>query len=144
MNDAKLIVWNEQLATGSAEIDGQHQILVNTLNEANIRLTDESPLDLLEQITKDLLSYALYHFETEERLMQESAYGERRPQEAQTHFEQHRNFSAKVVEVRNQIKAGTRIPRDDLLAFLNNWLINHIMNTDKRLGEYLAAHHSQA
>ncbi|MBF0356934.1 MAG: bacteriohemerythrin, partial [Alphaproteobacteria bacterium] len=59
MNDAKLIVWNEQLATGSAEIDGQHQILVNTLNEANIRLTDESPLDLLEQITKDLLSYAL-------------------------------------------------------------------------------------
>ncbi|OAN53175.1 hypothetical protein A6A04_14580 [Paramagnetospirillum marisnigri] len=137
--DARLINWDDNLTTGVADMDEQHRILVNTLNEANLSLTDETSFEVLEQITRDLLSYALYHFETEEQLMQDSNYAEARPQEAETHLQQHRSFSAKVVEVRNQIKAGNRIPRDDLLSFLNNWLVNHILNTDKKLGAFLTS-----
>jgi hemerythrin-like metal-binding protein len=133
------IVWQESFATGVDEIDEQHQILVHTLNEANARLTDESSIELLDAITRDLLSYALYHFETEERLMEEHDYPRERGDDAELHMQQHRAFSAKVVAVREEIKAGRRIPRDELLAFLNNWLINHILNTDKRLGAYIVA-----
>lgn len=136
---ADLIVWQESFATGVDEIDEQHQILVHTLNEANARLTDESSIELLDAITRDLLSYALYHFETEERLMEEHDYPRERGDDAELHMQQHRAFSAKVVAVREEIKAGRRIPRDELLAFLNNWLINHILNTDKRLGAYIVA-----
>jgi hemerythrin-like metal-binding protein len=136
---AEPIIWEESFATGVAEIDEQHQILVHTLNEANARLTDASSFELLESITRDLLSYALYHFETEEHLMEEYAYPRERGEDAEQHLQQHRAFSAKVVAVREEIKAGRRIPRDELLAFLNNWLINHILNTDKRLGAYIVS-----
>lgn len=133
------IVWQEAFATGVDEIDEQHQILVHTLNEANARLADTSSIEMLDSITRDLLSYALYHFETEERLMEESAYPSERSEDADLHLQQHRAFSAKVVAIREEIKAGRRIPRDELLTFLNHWLINHILNTDKRLGAYLVA-----
>jgi len=135
----ELLVWNDSYATGVAEIDEQHMILVHTLNEASVKLADNAGIEQLEQITQDLLAYALYHFETEETLMQEYGYVEGSPQDAAMHLEQHRSFSAKVVAVRDSIKAGNPIAPADLLAFLNQWLINHILNTDKRLAAFLIA-----
>lgn len=133
------ILWNDSYATGVAEIDEQHQILVNTLNDANAKLMKDTSTELLAQITKDLLSYALYHFETEENLMQEYGYVEDCAEDNAAHLAQHRSFSANVVAVRDQIKSGHQIQREELLRFLNGWLINHILNTDKKLGAFVAA-----
>jgi hemerythrin len=137
MADYDLIVWNDDLMTGIEKIDEQHQILVNLFNEANTRLTNNNSAEFLEQITRDLLSYALYHFETEEELMQKYHFAENTDDD--THIKQHRSFSARVVAVRNDIKAGVLISREELLSFLNNWLINHILNTDKKLASFLLA-----
>lgn len=139
MADHESIVWNDKLVTGVAIIDEQHRILVNTFNEANAKLAANTGAELLEHITRDLLSYALYHFETEEELMQEYGYGEYNAEDADAHTQQHRGFSAKVVAVREGIKAGRLVSREDLLSFLNSWLIDHILNTDKRLAAFLLA-----
>lgn len=132
------IIWNDSFLTGVPEIDEQHHILVNTLNEANARLAENYETKLLEQITHDLLSYALYHFETEEELMLEYGYQEECSDDNAAHLRQHRAFSAQVVAVRDDLKAGNLISREALLGFLNNWLVDHILNTDKRLGAFLA------
>lgn len=137
-NDTPLLAWDDSFATGVAEIDEQHMILVHTLNEASVKLKGDASLASLERITQDLLSYALYHFETEEELMQEYGYAEASAADAAQHMEQHRAFSSKVVAVREGIKQGTPIAPDDLLGFLNNWLVNHILNTDKKLGAYVS------
>lgn len=137
MADYDLIVWNDALVTGIDKIDEQHQILVNLFNEANSKLTVNNNAEFLEQITRDMLSYALYHFETEEEMMQEYNYAE--DEIDNTHIRQHRGFSAKVVAVRNDIKAGVLISRENLLSFLNSWLIDHILNTDKQLAAFLLA-----
>ena len=139
MVDYDLIVWNDTLVTGIDKIDEQHQILVDLFNEANTKLTTNNSGEFLEQITRDMLSYALYHFETEEVLMQKCGYVEDKTEDSEIHILQHRSFSAKVVAVRNDIKAGVLISREDLLSFLNSWLINHILNTDKRLAAFLLA-----
>jgi len=137
MADYDLIVWNDKLVIGIDKIDEQHQILVNLFNEANIKLTTNNNAKFLEEITRNLLSYALYHFETEEVLMQQYDYIEESVEEADAHIREHRSFSAKVVAVRNEIKTGVLISREDLLSFLNSWLINHILNTDKALAAFL-------
>lgn len=129
--------WTNDLKTGVAEIDDQHMILVHTLNEASEKLAIEASAESLEQITQDLLSYALYHFETEEELMQQYAYQEVSKEDAQRHLDQHRGFSSKVVSVRDGLKAGDLIAPEALLGFLNEWLVNHIQNTDKRLASYI-------
>ena len=139
MADYDLIVWNDRLVTGIDKIDEQHQILVSLFNEANTKLTANNNAEFLEQITRDLLSYALYHFEAEEELMHKYGYSEEKTEDVETHIRQHRSFSAKVVAVHNDIKAGILISREDLLSFLNNWLINHILNTDKQLAAFLLA-----
>ena len=136
------LVWNENFATGVTEIDEQHMILVHTLNEAGAKLTLGANPQLLEQITQDLLSYALYHFDTEEELMQEYGYAEETEEAMNRHLQQHRGFSAKVVAVRESLKDGQLVSSDDILNFLNTWLVNHILNTDKRLGAFINAKRS--
>ena len=138
MADYDLIVWSDKLVTGISKIDEQHQILVNLFNEANTKLTINNA-EFMEQITRDMLSYALYHFETEEALMQKYNYIEDKTKDADIHIRQHRGFSAKVVAVRNDIKAGMVVSREGLLSFLNSWLIDHILNTDKQLVAFLLA-----
>jgi hemerythrin len=128
------IVWNDSLQTGVEVIDEQHRILVNMLNDAHERLTDTSSRDLLESIVRDLISYALYHFDTEEELMLETAY-EAAARDA--HFNEHRAFSEKVAGVQQSLSQGKGVSRDELLGFLNNWLINHIMQTDMRLAAHI-------
>lgn len=131
-------VWNDSFATGIAKIDEQHKVLVTTLNEANIRLGVEPSRELLDGITLNLLSYALYHFETEEGLMQASGYGIARPDDDAKHRQEHRMFSQTVVKMREGIKEGQLISREELIGFLSLWLMNHILYTDKKLGAYLA------
>jgi hemerythrin-like metal-binding protein len=135
----ELIVWSNSLITGVTEMDDQHRILVNSINEANTRLTSHVNAEILDEITRNLLSYALYHFETEEQLMQEYEYSTSSEEDAEVHWRQHREFSATVVSVRDGIKAGKLISHEDLLSFLNNWLINHILNTDIRLAAHILA-----
>jgi hemerythrin-like metal-binding protein len=131
------LVWNDSYTTGVPEIDEQHMILVHTLNEAGEKLVNNSKHELLEQITQDLLSYALYHFDTEEALMQEYGYPDGPDSDMGQHLKQHRSFSAKVVAIREGLKAGAPISSNDLLEFLNAWLINHILNTDRKLGSFI-------
>lgn len=144
MTAQQALAWSDSFATGVHEIDEQHMILVHTLNEASVRLSDDASLESLERITQDLLSYALYHFETEEQLMQTYGYPEDSGADAAQHLEQHRAFSAKVVQVREGIKQGTPVAPEELLGFLNGWLVNHILNTDKKLGAFIVARRGAA
>ncbi|MCF8169227.1 MAG: bacteriohemerythrin [Rhodoferax sp.] len=130
------IVWNDTFATGVTTIDDQHKILVNMLNEANERLDESTTRDVLLEIVKDLISYALYHFDEEEELMIHTRY----PQTpCQQHMEEHRAFSERVTTIQRELVQGTLIHRDELIGYLNNWLINHIMGTDKRFESFVLA-----
>lgn len=134
------IIWNDSYMTGVTHIDEQHQVLVNTLNEASQRLANGVSRDLLEQITRDLLGYALYHFETEERLMREYGYADRSAADEESHRQEHRGFSRRVVAIRAGLKDGHLVSREELLSFLNNWLVNHIQDTDKKFAGFLLEH----
>jgi hemerythrin-like metal-binding protein len=140
MNDSDPIQWSDAMLTGIAEIDRQHRILVDTLREAQVKPTSEMDDPLFEQITRDLLAYAIYHFNTEEQLMQQHGYAATSPEEATAHLAAHRSFSEQVVALRDKARAGKPDSREELLVFLQNWLTNHIMTTDKRLGQFICSH----
>ncbi|MCF8207956.1 MAG: bacteriohemerythrin [Rhodoferax sp.] len=128
------IAWNDRLMTGIPLIDEQHQILVNMLNDANVRMTHSIGRDVLEEMVRDLMSYALYHFDIEEELMLDSHY---QPAQQERHVREHRRFSETVAQVRQNLLLGKLISREELLGFLNDWLINHILHTDMEFARYL-------
>lgn len=126
------LVWTDALAIGIPEIDRQHRYLVDSIAEARRTLPEQPPPEQVEQLTCDLLVYAINHFETEEVLMQRQGYGD-----AEAHRRQHRDFSARVIALRDELRAGRPVSRAELLDFLGDWLSHHIMQTDRGLGEFL-------
>lgn len=125
------------MATGVPAIDKQHHFLVDTLQQANEELLGDHDSELLIEISKDLLSYAITHFDTEEALMQRYGYEEVFPEEARKHITQHREFSRKVVAVCDQLREGQEISSVEVLKFLNHWLRDHVLGVDQLLAEFL-------
>lgn len=139
MHTQEPIVWESRFDTGVTDIDEQHHVLVSTLNEANLTLLHETRRDAVDQLLQDLLAYALYHFETEEALMQTHDYATHAPDEARQHIEEHRKFAQRVVALRNTLETTGDVDRDALLAFLNAWLQQHILGIDQKLAAFLHA-----
>jgi len=133
------INWQDDFNTGVQEIDEQHRILVKTLNEAATKLASDNSQAQALGITKELLAYALYHFETEEALMQQYHYQQQDELMMQQHLKQHRSFSRQVLAVREQLFAGKEVDTAELLDFLYQWLVNHILKTDQALAKVILA-----
>jgi hemerythrin len=131
------IEWVDAMATGIETIDRQHRFLIDTLKQANERLLQDENVALLGEIAKVLLSYALTHFETEEELMQRYGYEAACPEDAHAHVAQHRDFSRRVVALRDQLREGREVSRIEVLRFLNHWLRDHVLGIDQRLGSFL-------
>jgi hemerythrin len=49
----------------------------------------------------------------------------------------HRTFSAKVVSARKALTSGEMISAEELLQFLSEWLVNHILKTDFKLADHM-------
>lgn len=133
----QVVTWQPGFATGVAIIDDQHRVLINMLNDAAVKLTDQSTPAEIGRLVQGLISYADYHFKTEERLISEQGYASDRPLDADAHLEQHRRFVEQVVAVRDRLEQGERITRQELVSFLSAWLSNHILHTDKTLGAFI-------
>jgi len=121
---------------GISSIDEQHQILADMINMAESKLTENSTRGEVEDVIRDLMSYALYHFETEEELMLINDYP---PIEKEKHFQEHRYFSAAIAQFLQDLRRGKLISRNELLGFVKDWLNTHILNTDKKLGDFLVS-----
>lgn len=131
------IEWTDQMLTGVPQVDTQHRFLVDTLREANRKLLDDHDSTVLDAITKDLLNYAIMHFETEEALMKRYGYAEAFPDLERTHVAQHRSFSRRVVAMCNDLREGIQVSRVDVLKFLNEWLREHVLGIDQKLGAFV-------
>ncbi|MBF0273545.1 MAG: hemerythrin family protein [Magnetococcales bacterium] len=131
------IVWRVDFSTGVGMIDDQHRVLINMLNDAATKLTDQSSLEEVGRIVQGLVNYTDYHFKTEERAISEQGYDAIRPADAEAHIGQHRDFVEKVIAVRERIRNGHRVPKDELVAFLSSWLTSHILHSDKALGAFI-------
>ena len=144
MGSHQPIEWSDALLTGVAEIDAQHRFLVDTLIAADAAPVGEGGGRQAEKITRDLLAYAIYHFETEEALLRRSGYDRAEPADADLHRQQHRGFSQRVVELRAEVRDSERSAQEALVSFLKDWLINHILTSDRRLGQFIVAQGGRA
>ncbi|MEW7986893.1 MAG: bacteriohemerythrin [Candidatus Thiodiazotropha sp.] len=132
-------VWSDWMSTGVEVIDTQHQNLLNMVNDAYNSITETTSPMTFQRITKELLSYAIYHFQTEESLMREYDYFGERSDDAAQHIKEHRDFSAKIVAVRKTFNSGDRDQIIPVLEFLQTWITNHTQKVDMKLGAFIQA-----
>ena len=115
---------------GIDEIDGQHRRLIEIANEVYTVLNDPWRLDKYNQILKvldELKAYTIYHFQSEEAYMERIGYKKRF-----SHAMQHKAFVEKLKAVdMNEVDEAQEKYLRELLGFITDWVVNHIMTTDR-------------
>jgi hemerythrin len=69
--------------------------------------------------------------------MRRHGYDAGAPDLAAARLAQHRRFSERVVALHNAARMGEPGSKAALLSFLEDWLNNHIMTIDRRLGQFI-------
>ncbi|KJS01740.1 MAG: hypothetical protein VR65_08335 [Desulfobulbaceae bacterium BRH_c16a] len=128
-----IIEWNDTYLTGISQIDEHHRHLVGLFNQTYLQFIKYASPDELSIVFDELIDYATYHFAAEEQLMQESNYPER-----VSHKQAHDEFIRRVLEMHTDYCSKRKSPFLEILAFLQNWLAAHILQSDAAFGRFLA------
>lgn len=123
------LYWKDSLATGVRQIDLQHQELIELINELEDAQRAGRQVEALGEVLPRLNAYVLFHFGTEESLMPtDNAH-------AEAHRRQHDEFTDRVAALR--ARSPGEIDLAELITFLQHWLVEHIMKTDRELGRLI-------
>lgn len=138
MADPKFIHWRDEYSVGVAEIDTQHQRLLELLNKVNALDPDQpAPTVRTDEVLKLLESfneYAAYHFLNEEALMREHIEAS---EDTVRHIVAHRSYWSIISTFRKRFQEGDEKVNGELVEYLNHWWISHILETDRQLGREL-------
>jgi hemerythrin len=125
--------WDKSLELGVTQFDEHHKQLVGLLNETYDNFTGGANYETLGAILDKLIDYATYHFAAEEHWMGLNGY-DGLPRQR----EEHDRFSRRVSEIRNDFQKGKSHLSIEVLTFLRNWLIDHILKLDTDYGLFAA------
>jgi hemerythrin-like metal-binding protein len=104
--------------------------LVELINRLDYGLKYKLSRETMEDIVNYLADYTVFHFGYEEKLLAENNW----PDLAQ-HKVIHENFVNRVKSFQAQLKSSDVMEvAEGILDFLKNWLVDHILKTDKQYG----------
>ena len=124
--------WNETMVVHVGEMDEQHEKLVSIMNSLYEALQSGKAGEAEKEVLVELIKYTDYHFSMEKGLMEKYDYPE-----MDDHLERHGEFTEKLKELCKKHQIENAEVSRDILAFLIGWIINHIMEADKKLGDFL-------
>ena len=126
-----LIEWNDGLSVGIQEIDEQHKVLVELVNELNQAMKERHGNDVVSDILARLDEYTRIHFAVEESLMRMLGYPA---------FEEHKGEHEALIDdlsgLRERFASGQQALSFELMHFLRMWLTNHIQETDMEYSRF--------
>jgi len=118
--------WKDEYCVSVREIDNQHKVIIEMLNELYDSFMKKEHENKLGEILSRLSEYAVYHFETEEKYFSHFGYNKKA-----VHIQEHDNFTEKVVAFRKEFEKNSSALTYKLVNFLREWLNNHILISDK-------------
>jgi hemerythrin len=126
--------WNSTFSIGVEKIDGQHQRLFQLAIQFEKELAGRQAAETVGEALKFLVDYASYHFKDEESLMAQINYPD-----LEEHRARHKELINKVRAILLDIRAGRSFTVADLISFLYQWIVEHIEQEDKKIGDAIKA-----
>jgi hemerythrin len=121
--------WSTKFAIGIAEIDAEHAMLFRCLDKLMINLHTSYGSDLISEALDGLSEYTRVHFKVEECIMRLVGYPD-----LAAHKADHEFFAKELANFRAR-SMDPNIARV-MVAFLTEWLINHIDSADRKYVAY--------
>jgi len=129
-NGTAYLTWDDTFSVGVGEIDGQHQKMIAIINGLHDAMEKGYETWMFSDLMHGLIDYASTHFRTEEQYMTKFGFSG-----YQEHEAEHDRFVGKVLDYQNQLSAGRPVTSSELMTFLKEWLVRHILGTDKKYAQ---------
>lgn len=126
-------IWKDKYSLGIEEVDLQHQDLLEMVN--HLWLERMSPMNrkAFQQKIREIIEFAQLHFETEESYFRKYDYPE-----TQAHMIEHDFFRQKMNFFISNVKIENITHYlDEVIEFLEGWLIHHFMKVDQKYSDYM-------
>jgi len=126
--------WREAFRVGDGGVDDQHKRLFSLLAGLYREIHSKQAQRAVQAALQELLNYTRYHFSDEEQLMRAVGYPG-----YPAHKGLHDRLLAQVQEMSVRCQAGEEDMGIELLEFLNEWLVQHILEHDRAIGRFIRA-----
>lgn len=127
-----LIEWKDEYSVKVKVFDEHHKQLVNIINQLDQSIQEKKTQRELNIIFSKLIEYTQIHFDSEETLLRQNNYPDVKAQE-----EEHANFVAKLKDMCSAFKSQEPDIEQQVLSFLKNWLVHHILDSDQAYSDFL-------
>jgi hemerythrin len=124
--------WTERYAVQVTDFDRQHQSLFRTVNELHEALGAGRGKDVVGQILQQLMEYTATHFAAEEAAMEKNGFPG-----LDSHKAEHKAMAEQLLQFQKDLQGGKLGVPTALMPFLQKWLHDHLLETDKKYGPFL-------
>ena len=122
--------WREEYSIGIPEIDEEHKVLLVCIARLEDAKDDKQSDLAVYFVLGELEDYVRVHFTVEEVIMRLFDFPGK-----EAHIRAHRKFAEYVRSMqKSELQKQTR---DEITAFLRDWLVNHIMTADRQYARFL-------
>jgi len=129
-----MLLWDETYETGNIDIDECHKILINVVNLLTAtHCSSPRRLSTYVALVKDSVGIS---FRIEERLMAERC--SEHPEVIEEHVKEHELFVERLAIYDEDVANGNLAVVEALSIFVKQWVLRHLLSTDKALGNCLA------
>jgi hemerythrin len=128
-----LIAWSEDLTVGVTAVDADHRKLFSLANYLYDSMIKGKAKPVIDDFLNSLLIYTKQHFESEEKLFEETAYPDRLD-----HKKEHEYLVSQLNDFSEKYKSGMSATQLlEMIGFINKWMIEHIRKSDIKYGPHL-------
>lgn len=124
------VSWDDSLSVGIDVIDEHHKYLIDLVNDLHKVITEKCGSREVARVLNALGQYAQIHFRAEEKMMEHHGYSAINRQ-----MHQHQHFERKVKAFYDELHVNPLTAQHDVLTFLRDWLVKHIVVEDGQLNE---------
>jgi len=124
--------WENSFSTGCNLIDSQHKKLVEYVDRLENEIAEKVTLSKIGETLQFTVDYIKSHFKDEEALMERIQFPFLFDQIAM-----HQELIDFITCILLDLRAGNPCNFDELNEFLQNWVRNHVLKEDKKIGDFI-------
>ncbi len=124
-----LFPWDNKYSVNNEKLDNHHRALFAIINRLYESCMDKNSNVTLGPIIEELTLYTIYHFAAEEKYMRNIGY-----KGTDKHIAEHKIFKDRISHLEQKKDIDDIVVTKELIVYLGNWLLNHVIVEDKKYG----------
>ncbi len=126
------IKWGTSLSVGIPEIDEGNKQLIQTFDLIEKHRNDDVKAEPVSLVVEQMRKHASAHFSHEEKYMLAVNYPH-----YYAHKDEHKQFREKTAALCINVMNHKKTAPMDIYNYLSGWVIDHILHTDKEIGQFV-------